>query len=50
VATGYLKAYTYDDRLAVLEPPFLFDLTSAAWHIIRETSCVPNSGSPSTTC
>ena len=50
VATGYLKAYTYDDRLSVQEPPFLFDLTSASWHIIRETSCTPDSGSPATTC
>lgn len=37
--TGYLKDYTYDDRLAVQEPPFLFDLASSSWNIVRETAC-----------
>ena len=38
--TGYLKNYNYDDRLAVQQPPFFFDLASASWRIVRETSCV----------
>ena len=38
--TGYLKNYTYDDRLAVQQPPYLFDLASASWRVVRETGCV----------
>lgn len=38
--TGYLKNYNYDDRLAVQQPPFLFDLAIASWRVTRETSCV----------
>ncbi|MEO8093117.1 MAG: hypothetical protein ABI726_10465, partial [bacterium] len=37
--TGYLKDYNYDDRLAVQEPPYLFDLASSSWHVVRETAC-----------
>ncbi len=50
IASGYLKDYTYDDRLAVQEPPFLFDLNLANWRIVRETACTPNSGNSATTC
>jgi hypothetical protein len=39
--TGYVKNYTYDDRLAVLLPPFLFDIATSGWHTVRETLCVP---------
>ena len=39
--TGYLKDYTYDDRLRFQQPPFLFDLGSASWRVVRETLCVP---------
>ncbi len=49
-ATGYQKSYTYDDRLGVLAPPYLFDLLSAAWHAARETTCVPNGSSSATAC
>jgi Tfp pilus assembly protein PilX len=38
--TGYLKAYTYDDRLKYLAPPYLFDIISAAWNLTRENQCV----------
>jgi Tfp pilus assembly protein PilX len=38
--TGYLKAYTYDDRLKYLAPPYLFDIISAAWTLTRENECV----------
>ena len=40
VISGYLKNYTYDDRLAAQQPPYLFDLASASWRVVRETSCV----------
>ncbi len=50
VNSGYLKDYEYDDRLAVLQPPFLFDLASSAWRVVRETSCFPGSSDPSITC
>jgi hypothetical protein len=43
--TGYLKDYTYDNRLAVLLPPFLFDIAVSGWHTVRETLCVPNPAS-----
>jgi hypothetical protein len=49
-STGYLKDYNYDDRLSVAQPPFLFDIASSAWHISRETLCVPNGLAASTTC
>jgi hypothetical protein len=39
--TGYVKNYTYDDRLAVLLPPFLFDIATSGWHTVRETLCIP---------
>ncbi len=48
--TGYAKNYNYDDRLASLLPPYLFDISNAGWHISRETLCVPpGQGSNSTT-
>ncbi len=49
-STGYLKNYNYDNRLAVAQPPYLFDIASASWHIDRETLCVPNGASPTTRC
>ncbi|MGH2394463.1 MAG: hypothetical protein ACRDGH_13420, partial [Candidatus Limnocylindria bacterium] len=47
---GYLKDYNYDDRLAVAQPPYLFDIASSSWHIFRETLCVPGGSAPSTAC
>ena len=41
--TGYLKNYTYDDRLAVLLPPYLFDIATSGWRIARQTLCTPGS-------
>jgi Tfp pilus assembly protein PilX len=49
-STGYLKNYNYDDRLAVLQPPFLFDLASSAWRVVRETGCLPGSTDPTVAC
>ncbi|MDX6584246.1 MAG: hypothetical protein QOI10_3430 [Solirubrobacterales bacterium] len=48
--TGYLKNYTYDDRLAVQQPPYLFDIASAAWREVRETGCVPGSSDVAVAC
>ena len=39
--SGYLKNYTYDSRLAVLLPPYLFDIATSGWHTVRETLCIP---------
>jgi hypothetical protein len=43
--TGYLKAYTYDDRMKVLAPPYLFDISTADWELQRETVCMPGGSS-----
>jgi hypothetical protein len=49
--TGYVKDYHYDDRLHVILPPFLFDLSTAGWNIIRETLCMTTGNmSASTSC
>jgi type II secretory pathway pseudopilin PulG len=37
VANGYAKNYFYDDRLANILPPYLFDISNSGWHISRET-------------
>jgi hypothetical protein len=50
VQTGYLKHYTYDDRFAVQQPPFLFDLGSSSWRVVRETLCVPGGGVAAVSC
>jgi hypothetical protein len=50
VRSGYIKDYTYDDRLHSQEPPYLFDIQNASWHIERETLCVPGSSDPSNAC
>jgi hypothetical protein len=47
--TGYLKDYHYDDRLHVILPPFLFDLSTSGWLVSRETLCTPNSTTSDTT-
>lgn len=43
VASGYAKKYTYDDRLHSQEPPYMFDIQDASWHIFRETLCIVGS-------
>ncbi len=50
---GYVKNYNYDDRLANILPPYLFDISDSGWHISRETLCTPpgvGSNSTGTTC
>jgi len=45
--SGYLKNYNYDDRLALILPPYLFDLQSTEWKVFRETLCSPTAASSS---
>jgi hypothetical protein len=52
IFTGYVKSYTYDDRLAYLLPPYLFDISTGGWEVGRETLCTTpvSGGSNPTTC
>ncbi len=50
VQNGYAKNYNYDDRLANILPPYLFDISNSGWHISRETMCVPGSTNTATGC
>jgi hypothetical protein len=47
---GYLKNYSYDDRLANILPPYLFDISNSGWHVSRETQCVAGSTSTGSGC
>jgi hypothetical protein len=49
-ATGYLKNYNYDRRLAYLLPPYLFDISTGGWEVDRETLCTPGGTSSATAC
>jgi Tfp pilus assembly protein PilX len=40
-SSGYLKNYIYDNRLALIVPPYLFDLQNTQWVVFRETLCSP---------
>lgn len=44
--TGYAKDYTYDDRLAALLPPYMFDIDIADWNPTRETLCTAGASAP----
>ena len=50
VASGYAKNYNYDDRLANILPPYLFDISDSGWHISRETLCTTGSATTGTGC
>ena len=50
ISTGYVKNYNYDNRLKYLLPPYMFDSTTAGWHISRETLCTPGGSDPNTAC
>lgn len=50
VQTGYVKAYSYDDRLHTIEPPYLFDISNAGWNIERENLCSPVGGTTASAC
>jgi hypothetical protein len=45
---GYVKNYTYDDRLKVLLPPYLFSISTAGWVVSRETLCTPSTSTTNT--
>lgn len=49
-ASGYIKKYSYDDRLKVTVPPFLFDIATSGWHVTRETLCVLGGSIAATAC
>jgi hypothetical protein len=50
IYTGYVKDYTYDDRLAYLLPPYLFDISTGGWEVDRETLCDPGGSNSATAC
>ncbi len=50
IYTGYLKNYSYDNRLAYLLPPYLFDISTGGWEADRETLCTPGGSDPTTAC
>ncbi len=50
IANGYAKSYNYDDRLANILPPYLFDISNSGWHVSRETVCVPGGSDPTSAC
>jgi Tfp pilus assembly protein PilX len=39
--TGYIKSYTYDDRLRYREPPSFLDPVQVSWRVGRQTEQVP---------
>jgi hypothetical protein len=39
--TGFLKSYTYDDRLKYRSPPHFLNPVDSAWQIVRENEQVP---------
>ena len=50
IANGFAKSYYYDDRLANILPPYLFDISNSGWHVSRETLCVAGSTDPTSGC
>jgi hypothetical protein len=43
ISTGYAKDYTYDDRLKLQQPPYMFDIQNQSWKLFRETLCISGS-------
>ncbi|HEX2070818.1 MAG TPA: hypothetical protein VHF90_04115 [Thermoleophilaceae bacterium] len=39
--SGYIKNYTYNDRLKFREPPFFLDPVQSAWRVARQNEQVP---------
>ena len=39
--TGYIKAYTYDDRFRYTNPPNFLDPVAASWRVVRQTEQLP---------
>ena len=46
--TGYVKNYSYDDRLRYILPSYLFDLQNTSWNVVRETLCAQGAPASST--
>jgi hypothetical protein len=40
-ATGYIKNYSYDDRLKYRSPPYFLDPVESAWQIVRYNEQLP---------
>ena len=41
INSGYLKNYSYNDRLRYREPPFFIDPVQSSWRVARQTEQVP---------
>jgi type II secretory pathway pseudopilin PulG len=50
ILNGYAKDYNYDDRLANILPPYLFDISNSGWHVSRETVCVNGTSNNAVDC
>ncbi len=49
--SGYLKDYTYDQRMKYQSPPFFLNPIDSAWQIVTWVECKGTSnGSIPTTC
>ena len=40
-STGYVKAYSYDDRLQYRSPPYFLDPVQSAWQVVRYNEQIP---------
>ena len=41
INSGYLKNYTYNDRLRFREPPFFIDPVQSSWRVVRQNEQIP---------
>jgi hypothetical protein len=41
ISTGFLKDYTYDDRLRFRSPPYFLPPVDAAWTVLRRNEAIP---------
>jgi type II secretory pathway pseudopilin PulG len=48
--TGYIKNYTYNDRLRYREPPYFLDPVLSSWRISRQSEQVPPCQATNTAC
>jgi hypothetical protein len=40
-STGYVKNYSYDDRLQYRSPPYFLDPVQSAWQVVRYNEQIP---------
>lgn len=40
-STGYVKSYSYDDRLVYRSPPYFLDPVQSAWQVVRYNEQIP---------